>query len=182
MNDGYIMENIIYEHINKLKIFDEIVYERDIVKRYGREAVGIDYLLVHKNNIILLQIKWKRTRRRETNDIKNFLNSVHFLTKKLKDKQYMFGLYISRMEPFSDNKNYLENNKVHCIYDFESMNSLANNVASYLQNYMTDYMQNYMNQNYTNNYINNFVISSGIGISSQTISSNFSRYSFKSSS
>ncbi len=163
------MENIIYEHIDKLKIFDEIVYERDLVKRYGREAVGVDYLLVHKNKIILLQIKWKKTRRRETNDIKNFLNSVHFITQKLKDKQYIFGLYISRMEPFSDNKNYLETNKVYCIYDFESMNSLANNVATYLQNYM-------------NNHSNNFVISSGIGISSQTISSNFTRYSFKSSS
>ncbi len=133
MNDGYVMEHLIYEHIKSLNIFDEIIYEKELIKRYGREAVGIDYLLIYQDKMIVLQIKWRRTRRRENNSIESFLKSINYITNYLKDKQYMLGLYISRIEPFSDNKNYLENNKVHCIHEFDSMNSLAMNTANYLK-------------------------------------------------
>lgn len=132
-NNGYLMEHLIYEQIKELNLFDEIIYEKDLVKRFGREAVGIDYLLIYQNKMIILQIKWRRTRRRENNAIKNFLNSVNHIINKINDKQYIMGLYISRMEPFSDNKDHLKNNKVHCIYDFNSMTTLAVYTANYLK-------------------------------------------------
>jgi len=127
------MEHLVYEHIKELNLFDEIIYERELVKRFGREAVGIDYLLIYQNKMIILQIKWRRTRRRENNAIKNFLNSINHIVNTISDKQYIMGLYISRMEPFTDNKDYLKNNKVHCIYDFNSMTTLALYTANYLK-------------------------------------------------
>lgn len=133
MNDGYVMESLVYEYIKNLNIFDEIIYEKELIKRYGREAVGIDYLLIHQNKMIVLQIKWKRTRRRENNGIESFLRSLNYIVDSLKDKQYMLGLYISRLEPFDDNKCHLQNNKVHCIFEYESMTSLALNTANYLK-------------------------------------------------
>lgn len=136
MNNGYVMEHLVYENIKNLNIFDEIIYEKELIKRYGRGAEGIDYLLIHQNKMILLQVKWRRTRRRENSAIESFLRSVNFIVDSLKDKQYLFGLYISRLEPFDDNKNYLGNNKVHCIYEYDSMASLAISTANYLKSIM----------------------------------------------
>ena len=75
MNDGYLMEHLVYEYIKKLNIFDEIIYEKELIKRYGRGAEGVDYLLIHQNKMILLQVKWRRTRRRENSGIESFLKS-----------------------------------------------------------------------------------------------------------
>lgn len=127
------MESLVYEYIKNLNIFDEIIYEKELIKRYGREAEGIDYLLIHQNKMIILQVKWRRTRRRENSAIDSFLRSLNYIVDSLKDKQYMLGLYISRLEPFDDNKCQLKNNKVHCIFEYESMTSLAINTANYLK-------------------------------------------------
>lgn len=135
-NQGYIFENIIYQKLKSLEIFEEIHYEKELIKRYGWLCSSIDYLLIHKDVYIVTQLKWVKTKRRETRGINNFIKSVEHLSKMFNHKKMIFGLWISRRKPFQDNEENLKNKNIYCIVESESMDKAAENVASFIQRVM----------------------------------------------
>ena len=133
-NFGYIFENIIHDKLKNLECFDEILYEKELKKRWGWEASSVDYLLIYDNNIILIQVKWRKTRRRESVHIHNFIKSINHIMNALTNKNMVMGLWISRREPFEDNKEFLSKHNIRCIYDFHSMNKIASDLEIILRN------------------------------------------------
>lgn len=75
-NLGRFFEQRIYMGLKSMKLFDKIYYEDDLKKIYGWRASSIDYMLEMPDGIILMQVKWRTSRRRENNAIMNFLNSI----------------------------------------------------------------------------------------------------------
>jgi hypothetical protein len=133
-NFGYIFESILFERLKSLNLFDEIYYETDLRKKWGFDAASVDYLLVYKNNVIMLQVKWRKTRRKENAHIQNFIKSINHISRFIDDKTMLFGLWVSRRQPFDDNKYYMKNHNIYCISDFNSMTKLANDMEAILKN------------------------------------------------
>lgn len=122
-NNGYKAEQLFYESISSYQLFEDIKHERDLKKLYSWSMTSIDYLLITKQGIIPVQIKYRGTRRRENNAIKNFLNSVNQLPN-LYDKPILFGVWLSRLEPFSDNKDLLTSYNIDCVDYYHDLNQL----------------------------------------------------------
>ena len=132
-NFGYIFENILYERLVSLNLFYEIYYETDLRKKWGFDAASVDYLLVYKNKVIMLQVKWRKTRRKENDHIKNFIKSINHISTFINDKTMLFGLWVSRRQPFEDNLYFMNNHNILCISDFDSMTKLANDMEDLLR-------------------------------------------------
>jgi hypothetical protein len=132
-NYGYLFEQILYEKLKALNMFDEIYYEKDLKERWGWDAASVDYLLVYKNKMIVLQSKWRKTRRRENAHINNFLKSIKHISRLIEGKTLIFGLWVSRREPFQDNIVQLSNHNIFCISDFHSMTKVANQMIDVLK-------------------------------------------------
>lgn len=101
----------------------EVKHEDDLRRLYGFETCGIDYLIITSFGIIPIQIKYRGTRRRETQGVYNFLNSVEKV-KKYTEKPVLFGVWISRLQPFRDNMELLAASRIECIDDFSDMHNL----------------------------------------------------------
>ena len=122
-NFGYDLEDKLYDKLKELSIFSDIIQERDLVKQWGYLASGIDHYLVIDNYFIAIQTKWQMTRRRENKGIENFLKSLEYIQTKT-NKTLLFGLWASRLEPFSDNIEKLKSNKVYVSYCISTIDEL----------------------------------------------------------
>jgi hypothetical protein len=120
---GYIAEQSFYKKVLNLDIFSEIKYEDDLVKDYSWRFSSIDYLLIKEDGIIPVQIKYRRTRRREDRSVNNFIKSVDQLSS-IYNKPILFGLWISRLRPFDDNESLLGTRNIRCVSHFEDMETL----------------------------------------------------------
>jgi hypothetical protein len=123
-NFGYFLEYKVYEGLNSLGIFDDILLEENLKKKWGWEAAGIDHLLVLGDYVIPIQTKWRCTRRRENLCIHNYLKSLEYVLQ-LCGKKMLFGLWVSRLEPFQDNKDRLSSKGIHAVSCFESIDVLV---------------------------------------------------------
>ena len=121
-NPGYLVEQLFFEQINKFDIFKDIKHE-DELKKHNWCFASVDYLLVTDNGIIPVQIKYRGTRRRENLAIQNFLNAIKRLNE-LYDKPILFGMWLSRLKPFDDNKELLNSYNIKCIDEFNNMDML----------------------------------------------------------
>jgi hypothetical protein len=137
-NLGYVFEQILYNKLQQLQLFDEIHYETELTRKWGWDASSVDYLLVYKNKVIVLQAKWRKTRRRENAHINNFIKSIKHITSSIDGKTMILGLWVSRRKPFEDNISQLMNHNVICISNFDSMTSLANHMADILEKCLKD--------------------------------------------
>lgn len=123
-NLGHILESKLLNELKGLHIFDQILVEGDLTKRWGWMAAGVDQLLYIGDYVIPIQAKWRCTRRREDLCIHNYLKSLDFVLDK-SDKKLLFGVWVSRLEPFEDNKEKLKRKGVYSISCFESMDTLV---------------------------------------------------------
>jgi hypothetical protein len=123
-NFGYFLEYKLYNELSSLKIFDDIIVEDILIKQWGWMASGVDQLLIIGDYAIAIQTKWKCTRRREDLFIKNFLKSLDYTIEK-SGKKLLFGLWVSRIEPFADNIEKLSSKNVHTIHCFDSIDTLV---------------------------------------------------------
>lgn len=123
-NFGYFLEYKLYQELSSLGIFDDILVEELLKKQWGWMASGVDQLLIIGDYAIAIQTKWRCTRRRENLFIKNFLNSLEYTIEK-SGKKLLFGLWVSRLEPFADNIEKLSSKNVHTIHCFESIDTLV---------------------------------------------------------
>lgn len=115
MQCGHIFERKITERLSDLRIFDGIYHENDLRKRWGWDVTSIDHLLVYKDFYIPIQEKWCNTRRRETKHIQRFLRSIAHVRNIMEGKTLLFGVWVSRIEPFDDNKRILQECNVHSV-------------------------------------------------------------------
>lgn len=113
--NGRIFEHKITKRLSDMCIFDDIYHEDDLRKQWGWSACSIDHLVVYKNFFIPIQEKWCNTRRRETKHITRFLRSISYVKSMLPDKRFLFGVWVSRIEPFDDNKKMLHDLNIHAV-------------------------------------------------------------------
>lgn len=123
-NSGEKLEADVYHQIRKMNIFDVVLIENDLVSMYGWDCSSIDQLLIIDGYMIPIQLKWRRTRRRETKGINNFIRSIHHVKDIIK-KDVLFGIWSSRMVPFEDNAMLLENEKVVSVSFFDNIDGLV---------------------------------------------------------
>lgn len=138
-NHGYQFEvyfyEMLYANLQRLQTHsvNNILHENDLKRMYGWDAASVDFLIELENGIIPIQCKFRNTRRRENNGIENFVKSIQYISK-CSNQPILFGLWISRLEPFCDNKERLKNYKVKWVSEFASMNELSTSACSYLMN------------------------------------------------
>lgn len=130
-NFGYFLEYKMYESVRSLGIFDDILLEDNLKKKWGWEAAGIDHLLVTGDYVIPIQTKWRCTRRREDLFINNYLKSLEYVLG-LCGKKLLFGLWVSRLEPFADNKERLMSMGVYAVSCFESIDTLVQKTVDHI--------------------------------------------------
>lgn len=123
-NFGYFLEDKLFAELKGMKLFDDILLEDFMLKRWGWSASGVDQLLIIGDYAIAIQTKWRKTRRREDHFINNFLTSLDFTIKK-SGKKLLFGLWVSRREPFEDNLEKLMAKNVKAISCFDSIDDLV---------------------------------------------------------
>lgn len=137
MNEGYLFEQVLLDRIKSMGIFEEIHYETDLRKRWGWHMSSIDYLMVYQNKIIVvIQAKWRRTRRRENAAVQNFIRSIEYV-KRCYQSYKLIGLWVSRMVPFEDNQCNLQSYNVYCVSNDNDMANLANSMQQKLNAMLT---------------------------------------------
>lgn len=127
MNHGRIMERIfarrLRDCVERIPGVLAVYEEEDLKAKYGWNASSIDYLIELTDGIVVVQIKYRRTRRRENQAIRNFLNSTNYI-KECMGKPVVSGLWVSRLEPFADNIQCLSGHQVVTVSYFENMDTL----------------------------------------------------------
>lgn len=131
-NLGAKLEADVYNQILKMKEFDIVLLEKDLVSMFGWNSSSIDQLLIIDKYMIPIQLKWRRTRRRETQGIENFIRSIHYVKKRL-DKDVLFGIWSSRMMPFKDNISLLKNEKIETVSFFDDIDGLVMKTITAIQ-------------------------------------------------
>lgn len=131
-NYGAQLEADMYFHLKNIDIFDMILQEKDLVSLYGWSCSSIDQLLVLGDYIIPIQLKWRRSRRRENQGITNFLKSIQYIQTIL-NKKILFGVWSSRMMPFDDNVVLLNSEKVISVSFFETIDGLVEQTIKIIQ-------------------------------------------------
>jgi hypothetical protein len=120
------------ERLYETEKFEQILYETELKKRYGWNASSVDMLIIYGDTLIFTQCKWRVSRRRESLDIAKFLNSAKHISQFFGTDFKVYGLWVSRREPFSDNKELLKKENMCSISNFDSMDKLADAVVSHL--------------------------------------------------
>ena len=123
-NLGRTFENRIYNELAHLDFYDEIYDEKYLRNRFGWVSSGIDFLVIKNNKAYAIQLKWRKTRRRENDSVDKFLQSVKHLKMAFKEVTIIGGFWVSRLEPFKDNQARMKEENVKCIHCFESMEGL----------------------------------------------------------
>lgn len=123
-------------------IFECVLHEKDLISLFGWESSSIDQLIIIGNYMIPIQLKWRRTRRRETQGIENFIKSIKYI-KQVLDKDVLFGIWSSRMMPFDDNTQWLQEEKIVCVSYFEDIDGLVNRTIHKLAEKLNEAM-NYL--------------------------------------
>lgn len=138
-SSGRVFEHKITESLTKLCMFDDVLHEDELRKLWGWDVCSIDHLLLYRDYIIPVQEKWCNTRRRETKHMQKFLNSIEYLQSVLPNKRVLFGLWVSRIEPFDDNKQLLHKYNIHAVSHYTSdMDELVSILMEWLKGKMMD--------------------------------------------
>lgn len=136
-NHGRQLERLFHTHLlNTVVNHTDVIgvyYENELMKRYGWDASSVDYMIELKDQIIVIQTKYIKSRRRENQAIKNFLSSAHHVSRCMQ-KPIKFGMWISRLQPFADNIDFLKTKQIFCVSYFEEMDTLVKNAISLLNN------------------------------------------------
>lgn len=130
-NLGLFLEGRMFHAFQSMNIFKSIKYEDELIKLFGFQASSIDYMLETCEGLIVVQLKWSGTRRRENHAISNFIKSMEFIKHKL-SKPIIFGVWASRVEPFEDNRELLREKKVFTISHYDDIDVLVQKTRDFL--------------------------------------------------
>lgn len=131
LNRGYELESKVYQHLKNLG-FNKIFCEDEIRRRFGWQTTGIDFLIELDHGIIVIQTKWVKTRRRSTKAVNSFINSTKFINN-VYGKPILYGLWLSRLQPFDDHKMIMEKESIYCISCIYSMEELIEQSCKWLK-------------------------------------------------
>ena len=125
-NIGKLFEDLIYKELISMNLFDNVYDELYLRKAFGWDSCGCDFLAIKEHDAIAIQLKWRKTRRREDIGIDKFVKSMCHLQKVFHemDIEIKSGLYISRLEPFKDNIVRMAEYNITSISCFHSMDEL----------------------------------------------------------
>jgi hypothetical protein len=132
-NLGAKLESDVYHRVISMDKFDIVLHEKDLVSQYGWECSSIDQLMILGDYMIPIQLKWRRTRRRETQGIEHFIKSVQYIKNIIK-KEVLFGIWSSRMMPFADNKEWLLQENIVSVSFFDDINGLVERTIDVIHN------------------------------------------------
>lgn len=134
MDLGKLLETKLYSALQQSLHSSCIIHSEDDLRvKYGYNATGIDFLIIVNNIIIPIQTKYRRSRRRETNEVNRFIYSVKYIIERMK-KDVMFGLWVSRLAPFNDNQEMMATLKIECVDYYECMDKLVDLAIHKIQN------------------------------------------------
>lgn len=139
-NLGVKLEADVYMQTLELDMhnrFECVLHEKDLISLFGWESSSIDQLIIMGEYMIPIQLKWRRTRRRETQGIENFIKSIKYI-KQVLDKDVLFGIWSSRMMPFDDNTQWLHDEKIVCVSYFEDIDGLVDRTINKLVEKLND--------------------------------------------
>lgn len=131
-NPGRVIERLFLKELSRVFKGFRVLYETELMKLYGWSASSVDYLIVVPDGLIAVQIKYIKTRRRETHAINNFLASAKHISQQM-NQPILFGLWVSRLEPFPDNIEYMCDERVYAISCFESMELLVQRAIQFMK-------------------------------------------------
>lgn len=136
---GRVLERALFNEFIATGLFEDIYTETDLRNMFGWNATSIDYMLVSKaGHIILLQSKWRKTKRRETKCVMRFLRSVeHVVNCAGVGQRYTFGIWAARCEPFEDNKQLMQQYNIHSLSSFDSIVSLVSKTKVFLGEHLS---------------------------------------------
>lgn len=122
-NHGRLLELTFYDRLTQLPGIRNILHETQLRRMYGWFACSVDFLIEFDHGIVLVQCKYRNTRRRETYGIVNYMKSVE-LIKQSYGKPFLFGLWMSRLDPFEDNKAWMIGKNIYTASEFKSIEKL----------------------------------------------------------
>lgn len=131
-NLGYKLEELLMRNFCNMGLFKTVLHENDIRKKWGWNLSSIDFWLETESYIILVQTKWRKTRRKETKGVNNFLRSLT-VAKQIANKKITFCLWVARREPFEDLISILETNNVYCISSYDSIDKLVSKTIEFIE-------------------------------------------------
>lgn len=133
-NIGRLFEQKITDSLCALSLFDTVLHEDDLRRQWGWDVCSIDHLLVYKGYYLIpIQEKWCNTRRRETKHMQRFVKSVSYIQKILPNHKILFGVWVSRIDPFDDNKEMLCKHNIFTVSRYTScMNELISSLISFI--------------------------------------------------
>lgn len=138
-NFGKVLEDVLFEKLQNIGVLQKIEHEDILKRKWGWRAASVDYMLELDNFIILIQCKWRRSRRRENKGISNFLESVQYIKNIYKGKEVLFGMWISRINPFDDNVQTLWTHNIVCVSEYDSIDWLVEKSIQMLTHKLRDY-------------------------------------------
>lgn len=131
-NKGHIFEQNMMLKLQSISGYDHLYEENELRKIFGWPSVGVDFLLVKGNNVIAIQTKYRKTRRREDHGIGKFVKSIDFVLQ-MSNKNLIAGLWVSRIRPFDDNIEFLSKRKISCLNNFDNMDTLIEDTIKYIE-------------------------------------------------
>jgi len=131
-NNGRLLELYFHDEVLQNIPIVRILHETQLRRMFGWFACSVDFLIEFDDGIVLVQCKYKNTRRRENFSIKNFIKSIEVIKSQYK-KPFLFGLWISKLDPFEDNKHWLSNHNIHYVSDYQSLDKLIYSAINFIQ-------------------------------------------------
>jgi hypothetical protein len=128
-NYGYLLEDILLQELKSVRVFDDVLHEKCLKRLWGWCAAGVDHFIIIGDYAIPIQTKWRNTRRRENIFVDKFLHSLDYTISR-SGKKLLFGLWVSKLEPFTDNMERLAEKNVICISCFDSIEVLVQKALS----------------------------------------------------
>ena len=135
---GTKFEDTVHEKLVQSNYFDEVLREKEIIKRYSRSITTCDHAVFFDKYIITIQDKWEESTP-IGNLVKSFIKDSRRLAIKSK-KQLLYGLYVSK-KPFTLNANDViktENDDedeyiFYNITNSTSIDALSDDVVKFIQ-------------------------------------------------
>lgn len=130
-NLGAKLEIDVYNRLLEIDCIDALYHENELIRNFGWDCASVDTLIVIGEYIVPIQLKYRNSKRRETQGVVNFMKSIQSLKKKM-GKKVLFGVWSSRMMPFQDNLCYMKSENIEPVVYFESIEGLVNETVSFV--------------------------------------------------
>jgi len=122
LNLGRVLEQKFHKRLKCIKSIKNIYTEHDLCILHGWNASSIDFIVELDDKLIFIQTKWRGSRRRENHFVNNFIKSYNYLHTKYNTQVY--GMWVSRMQPFEDNEQLMKTLGINTIHYYDSMDGL----------------------------------------------------------